>query len=229
MSDDFFDCQIFFDRQIQETPSNRSILRLLQGLSETTWQPIAQPTDADKTAISVLVLANGIETRGTWWDDLEARLMESGVFWQGVLRASPDNDRATIKARGAVLKFIWDAREERNSNWTSLRLDAPKSEGESEPVPQENPAGELSESGASAQAKMKRLRPGEAASKILAALHSLAECGKWNAAESEIARLSGVSKSTYYANLTNDDAVKLAMKKYRACRLGRGPDRKNDY
>jgi hypothetical protein len=93
----------------------------------------------------------------------------------------------------------------------------------------------LAASAPAAQAKptqnrpAKRLRSGDAALKILAALRSLADRGEWNVSESEIIVRSGVSKSTYYSVLANDDEVKLALEEFKARRLGRGPERKDSY
>jgi hypothetical protein len=69
----------------------------------------------------------------------------------------------------------------------------------------------------------KRLKPGEAALKIRAALDSLAAETKWNVAEWEIIGRAKVAKSTYYRLKRCDDEVKQAMEFYHDRRLGRGP------
>jgi hypothetical protein len=74
----------------------------------------------------------------------------------------------------------------------------------------------------------KRLKRGEAALKIRAALESLAREGKWNVAEAEIRARAGVSKSTYYSVLSKDEQVKNTMDDYHARRLGRGPVRADE-
>jgi hypothetical protein len=75
----------------------------------------------------------------------------------------------------------------------------------------------------------KRLKPGEAAFKIVAALDALAADGKWNVAEAEIWMRAGVSRSTYYSVKDRDDTVKDAMERYHDRRLGRGPARPGDF
>jgi hypothetical protein len=83
-------------------------------------------------------------------------------------------------------------------------------------------------SGSSSKPKRKRHKPGESSLKILAALKSLADEGKWNAPETDIWKRAGVSRSTYYDVLKRDEAVKNAMDEYHARRLGRGPVRPDD-
>jgi hypothetical protein len=73
------------------------------------------------------------------------------------------------------------------------------------------------------KAPAKRLKPGEAAFKIRAALESLASEEKWNVAEEEIIERAGVPKSTYYRVRRLDDGVKAAMERYHDRRRGRGP------
>jgi hypothetical protein len=76
--------------------------------------------------------------------------------------------------------------------------------------------------------KRTRLKKGDAATKIIAALDSLAAKGQWNAPEGAIIARAGVSKSTYYNLKKNDDEVIRYMKKYHDRRLGRGPVRPHD-
>jgi hypothetical protein len=76
--------------------------------------------------------------------------------------------------------------------------------------------------------KPKRLKRGDAALMICAALNSLAREGKWNVAEKEIMVRAGVPKSTYYRALKHNDDVKEKMHDYHARRLGRGPARSRD-
>ncbi|WP_148594222.1 hypothetical protein [Aquisphaera giovannonii] len=74
----------------------------------------------------------------------------------------------------------------------------------------------------------RRLKPGEAAMKIIAALDSLAQAGEWNVAEAAIIHRAGVKRSTYYKCLNRDDAVQKAMERYHDRRLGSGPVRSRD-
>ena len=74
----------------------------------------------------------------------------------------------------------------------------------------------------------KRLKRGEAALKIRAALESLANEEMWNVAEADIIIRSGVPRSTYYRALESDEDVKEAMNDYHGRRLGRGPARARD-
>jgi hypothetical protein len=83
-------------------------------------------------------------------------------------------------------------------------------------------------SGSRSETKRKRHKRGEPSLKILAALRSLADEGKWNVAETDIRTRAGVSRSTYYAVLNRDEAVKNAMDEYHARRLGRGPVRPDE-
>ena len=76
--------------------------------------------------------------------------------------------------------------------------------------------------------KRKRHKRGEPSLKILAALRSLADEGKWNASEMDIWKRAGVSKSTYYDVLKRDEAAKNATEQYHARRLGRGPARPDE-
>jgi hypothetical protein len=62
-------------------------------------------------------------------------------------------------------------------------------------------------SGSNAVSTPKRLKRGQAAFKIRAALESLAEEGKWNVAEADIIARSGVPKSTYYRIVTTSTAA----------------------
>jgi hypothetical protein len=69
----------------------------------------------------------------------------------------------------------------------------------------------------------KRLKPGDAALKICAALNSLAAQGKWNVLEDEIIERARVARSTYFRVKRLDEDVKEAMELYLDRRLGRGP------
>ncbi len=75
--------------------------------------------------------------------------------------------------------------------------------------------------------KIKRLRSGDAALKIVAALESLAANAAWNSPESEIIGRAGVPRSTYYKYIKENDVVKKAMEDYHSRRLGRGPVHRN--
>ena len=77
-------------------------------------------------------------------------------------------------------------------------------------------------------ARTTRLKPGDAAFKVCAALRLLAHEGKWDATEKEIAVLAGVARSTYYNVRDRDEAVKHAMENFHRRCLGKGPVRAND-
>ncbi|MDE2100031.1 MAG: hypothetical protein KGL39_22445 [Patescibacteria group bacterium] len=74
-----------------------------------------------------------------------------------------------------------------------------------------------------------RHKRGEAALKIRAVLETLAADGKWDVEEREIIRLARVARSTYYHVLNNDRTVQRVRELYEKQRLGRGPDRIDDF
>jgi hypothetical protein len=76
--------------------------------------------------------------------------------------------------------------------------------------------------------KRRRLKKGEAAVLICAALDSLAAKGEWNKSDSDIIRLAQVPRSTYYNSTKTDEMVQRSLRDYQARRLGRGPVRPKD-
>jgi hypothetical protein len=75
----------------------------------------------------------------------------------------------------------------------------------------------------------KRLKRGEAAMKIVAAIESFAEHRQWNAPENEIIKRAGVPRATYYRCSKDDPRVQRTMDAYHARRLGRGPVKPGEF
>lgn len=89
-------------------------------------------------------------------------------------------------------------------------------------------SGQLPDRPARPVAKRKRLKSGDAALKIIAALQSLAANGEWDITERGIIQLAGVPKSTYYKVLEREQKVKCARDEFSSRRLGRRPPRAYD-
>lgn len=101
----------FFDPAFQADEPQSAILRLLRGLADT-WQPFLPATHAEKMAIGVLILTDGVQV-GEGAIGPEVCLTLCGSRWQRCLNANPDEP---IKANGSVLKFIWDRMPDRPGN-----------------------------------------------------------------------------------------------------------------
>ena len=107
----------FFDSALHSEPPQTNVLRLLQDLSEA-WQPIRSLTDGDDMAIGILLLADGIQVRGTR-EFATARLTAAAPAGT----TSCGRTRTKRLRRGAVLTFVWDqyrehkAREYRVEGW----------------------------------------------------------------------------------------------------------------
>jgi hypothetical protein len=111
----------FADPALQSDAPQLNILAFLEDLSDA-WKPISPGTDADEMAVGVLLLADGIQTREAA-SGPEARLTVSGTRWKDILLA---NRHVPIRARHAVLMFVWDQYQKRRPTPPLAETPAPQ-------------------------------------------------------------------------------------------------------
>lgn len=121
----------FFDPTCQNDDVLRCVLHFLRTLTAHYVRTIIR-TDAESKAVGVLLIAKGISIRegaecyptsGAPFDSVSLRLTVSGLRWQKVLQ---DNEKIdALKARGAVLSFVWSAYQDNKESFEREHLQGP--------------------------------------------------------------------------------------------------------
>lgn len=107
----------FFDPYMQQSAPQRTILFFVRTLT-AKYQKLTPQTHEEEESLGILLLAGGVQIIDAIEPDMtklspgastscHVRLTSSGINWQAVLASYESRD--ALKARGAVLRFAFDA------------------------------------------------------------------------------------------------------------------------
>jgi hypothetical protein len=107
----------FFDANLQQSAPQRTILHFVRTLT-AKYQKLTPQTHEEEESLGILLLAGGVQIIDAIEPDMtelspgtsrscHVRLTYSGINWQAVLASHESKD--AVKARGAVLRFAFDA------------------------------------------------------------------------------------------------------------------------